>query len=310
MLTELVLRAELQVVAASPARDEPREGVVEPVDHHGSDVRLYIAGLIVEVDVLQRGRRQRIVFGLLVESGASIGLLVHPRGAHRVQLCAADDPVVGAHQRLVVVYLDVIGVLRAVAKGLVVVRLVIPQKPHGIVVVAVQLVIHTSQVVPGVRQFNPREALVRPRRVDAAVAFVESQALEAAEEVGLVADERPADRAAPLLLACVRLLEVLLFDKEVLGRQARVGVVAKRAAAEGVGALLGHGVDDAGRGGAVLGIELARHDLEFLNRFHRGACLGARAAPAQVVVVAPAVHQVLNAGSVLAVDGDAVRARG
>ena len=50
--------------------------------------------------------------------------------------------------------------------------------------------------------------------------------------------------------------------------------------------------------------------LEFMDRLHRGACLGARAAPAQVVVVAPAVHQVLNPGSVLAVDGDAVRARG
>src|SRR6185503_14727992 len=66
------------------------------------------------------------------------------------------------------------------------------------------------------------------------------------------------------------------------------------------------GVDDAGRGGAVLGVELVGDDLEFLYRFERRARLRARAPSAQVVVVAAAVHQINDTTAVLAVDGDAV----
>ena len=43
---------------------------------------------------------------------------------------------------------------------------------------------------------------------------------------------------------------------------------------QGVGPLLGDRVHDPRRGGAVLGIELVGHDLEFLNRLER------RSAPA------------------------------
>ena len=91
------------------------------------------------------------------------------------------------------------------------------------------------------------------------------------------------------------LVEILLLDEEILRGHRRVGEVAERAAVPEVGALLGDRVDDAGGGGAVLGVELVRDDLELLDRFERRPRLRARAAAAQVVVVAPAVHQVHHA---------------
>ena len=89
------------------------------------------------------------------------------------------------------------------------------------------------------------------------------------------------------VLRVSRLVQVLLLDEEILVRHRGVGEVADRAAVPAVGALLGDRVDDAGGGGAVLGVELVRDDLELLNRFERGARLRARAPAAQVVVVAP-----------------------
>ena len=74
------------------------------------------------------------------------------------------------------------------------------------------------------------------------------------------------------------------------------------AAVVGVGALLGDGIDDARQRGAVLGVELVRHDLEFLDRLERRTGLRAGAAAAQVVVVAAAVELVDDAGAGLAVD--------
>jgi hypothetical protein len=75
---------------------------------------------------------------------------------------------------------------------------------------------------------------------------------------------------------------------------------------EGVGALLRHRVDDARDGGAVFGVELVGDDLELLDRLERRARLRSRAAAAEVVVVAPTIHQEHHAAAVLAVDRHAV----
>jgi hypothetical protein len=71
-------------------------------------------------------------------------------------------------------------------------------------------------------------------------------------------------------------------------------------------ALLADGVDDAGHGGAVFGIELARDHLELLNGFQRWPRLRAGAPAAQIVVVAAAIELVDDAAAVLPVDGHAV----
>ena len=182
----------------------------------------------------------------------------------------------------------------------------IPQKANRVVVGRVHLVIHSPHVIERVGLLGDREAPVGAGRIDDAPALVLVLVLEAGEKMHLVAHDRSAEGAAPLGLARVGLVQILLRDEEILVRHRRVGEVADRAAVPPVGALLGDRVDDAGGGGAVLGVELVGDDLELLNRFERRPRLRARAAAAQVVVVAPAVHQVHDAAPVLAVDGDAV----
>lgn len=116
--------------------------------------------------------------------------------------------------------------------------------------------------------------------------------LEAAEEVSLVANDWPAKRAAPLLFARVRLVEVLLLDEEILRRQVRVDEIAEGAPAEGVGALSGDGVDDATRRPPILGVELVGDDLELLNRLQGRTRLGAGTPSTQIVIVVPAVDDI------------------
>ena len=84
---------------------------------------------------------------------------------------------------------------------------------------------------------------VGPRRDDDGVRPVDREALEADEVVHLVLHDRAADGAAPALVAGVRLGQVVLLGEEVLGRQAAVLEEAERAAADAVGAGLGHRVD-------------------------------------------------------------------
>ena len=77
---------------------------------------------------------------------------------------------------------------------------------------------------------------------------------------------------------------------------------------EVVGALLRHRVDDAAGGRAELGVELARQQLEFLDRFDRRARLRAAVAVVEVVVVAGAIQHVVRVLRRLAVDADRVGA--
>ena len=77
-----------------------------------------------------------------------------------------------------------------------------------------------------------------------------------------------------------------------------------------VGALLGHGVDDAARRLAELGIELAGQQLEFLHGLDRHARLRAAVAAVERVVVVRPVHRVVHVADVLAGHADRVGAEG
>src|SRR5690606_41853081 len=104
---------------------------------------------------------------------------------------------------------------------------------------------------------------------------VEAAGLQAAGAVGLVADERAAERGAVLVLVRGGLLAPLLL-REVLERGHRsVLEEVGQAAPELVRPLLRHGVDDGARRAAVLGVELAGEQLELLHRLNRDARLRA-----------------------------------
>src|SRR5262249_53432602 len=68
---------------------------------------------------------------------------------------------------------------------------------------------------------------------------INREALEAAEEVQLVVNDRAADRAAPPLILRVRLRESLLLGEEILRRQAAILEEAECAAPKLIRARLG-----------------------------------------------------------------------
>ena len=306
VLAELILRAELQIVAAARAGDEPTERVVQPVDVHVPVVGVVVVRLIDEAEELQRGRRLRPIAGVLIQRLAAFRFLVHHRRAHDVQLGSAEHAVIGAHERPVVVFLDAQGVDGAVSQHLVVIRLVIPQIANRVVVVDAQLVIDAPEVIPRVGLLRDGKALVRSARIRAAPAFVRSCRSKLAKKCILSRMIGPPMVPPYCDLARFRFGEVVARDEEVLRRHRRVGEVPDGAPAPRVRPLLGDRVDDAGRGRAVLRIELVGDDLELLNGLEWGPRLRARAAAAQVVVVAPAIHQEHDAAAMLAVDGDAI----
>ena len=105
-----------------------------------------------------------------------------------------------------------------------------------------------------------------------------------------------------------RLVEPALLGEVVLARQRLVLPEEERAAVELVGALLGHGVDDAARRLAELGIELAGEQLEFLHGLDGHARLRAAVAAVERVVVVGPVHRVVHVADVLAGHADRVGA--
>ena len=136
-----------------------------------------------------------------------------------------------------------------------------------------------------------------------------SDALDAAEVVRLVADDRSAERAAQLLLLAVAL-------PRALPSCAKYSIAASFSSWKNTNALpwywlvpgLRHRVDDAAGGEAVLGVELAGQQLEFLHRLDRHARLRAAVAAVERVVVVRPVHRVVDVAHVLAGDADRVGA--
>jgi hypothetical protein len=111
-------------------------------------------------------------------------------------------------------------------------------------VVAVDLMVEASEGVPGPHLGDRRPVQFGPRRNLDGPALVDPDALDVGEEVRLVLDHRAAEGAAVLPLLDVGLVEIVLVHEEVLGAHRLVRVEPERRAAEGVGARLGHGVDD------------------------------------------------------------------
>ena len=140
------------------------------------------------------------------------------------------------------------------------------------------------------------------------VAAVDGEPLEAGEVVHAVLDQRPADDAAPALIAGVGLGQVALLGQEVLGREAAVLEVAEGAAVHHVGPALDHGVDHGARRPSELGVVLAGDDLELLDRLDRRPRLHAGALADDVVVVVAAVDGVVVVARILPVDADRVAA--
>jgi len=128
-----------------------------------------------------------------------------------------------------------------------------------------QLVIDAPHRIPrrllslrGVAELRPGGERARPRtRHD--------QPLDADEEVQLVAHDRAADREAPLGFANIRFRLIEHLVEEVPLGERLAGPVVERRPAERVGARLGDRVDHGARRASVLGVELAREDLHFLN---------------------------------------------
>src|SRR4051812_36172503 len=83
---------------------------------------------------------------------------------------------------------------------------------------------------------------------------IDREPLEAAEIVQLVANDRPADGAAPAIVLGVRLLEVLLLLEESFLGQAAALEVAEAAAVQLVRPRLGHRIDHRTRGASELGV--------------------------------------------------------
>src|SRR4029078_7730432 len=95
------------------------------------------------------------------------------------------------------------------------------------------------------------------------------EAIEAVKEVRFVADDRSAQRAAPVLLLGARLRQAALVDEEVGRGDLVVREAGEQRSVKRVRALLGDRVDDRAGGSAELGVVLIREHLEFLNGFER-----------------------------------------
>ena len=142
----------------------------------------------------------------------------------------------------------------------------------------------------------------RHQRGQVGRALLLQRALVGAEEERPVLDDRAAERAAELLAVQA---VVDAGREEVVGVHRRIAQVAEAEAAEIVGARAGDGVDDRAGVAPVLGAEGVGLDRELLQ----GVGIGHRVrAVAVVVVVRPAVHDVVGRIGARAVGRDAARA--
>ncbi len=125
------------------------------------------------------------------------------------------------------------------------------------------------------------------------------RALNRAEVVDLVLDDRAAEAAAKLVAAVVLLLAVVDLLGVGLGIHRGVAEQLEEAAVQIVGAALGDDVHHAAVAAAVLGLGARGHEVEFLDRFEREQL---QQAADGVVVVVAAVNLVVQVAAVAAVD--------
>ena len=147
---------------------------------------------------------------------------------------------------------------------------------------------------------NREHAVLRrkePQRIDGLLSVL-LRALERPEVEHAVLGDRTADAAAVLVAAIVLLRHVAQRLALGLGVHRRVAEQRERAAADVVGAALGHHVHD-GAAAAVLRVEALRHHVELLNRLER---IHLRETADGVVVVVAAVDDVIDVAAVAAAD--------
>jgi hypothetical protein len=162
-----------------------------------------------------------------------------------------------------------------------------PERPG---VACVDLVIDAPERVPGRHVIGRRIAELRAGRERGRLVPLLHEPLDAGEEVELVAHDRPADGAAPLLLAGLRFLRVVDLGEVVLRGDRAAREEIEGGAHDLVGARLRDRVDHRARRAAELRVELVREHLDFLNRLVGGARLAADIRPPQVVHVGGAVE--------------------
>ena len=135
--------------------------------------------------------------------------------------------------------------------------------------------IDANHVVPQLHPLGVGVIELRPGVERVAPALGIDQTIEAVKEMRLVADDRPADGAAPIGLRRIRLGQAALRHEEIAGRDAVAGVAAEQAAVDRIGALLRDGVNHRAGSAAKLRVVLIGQHLEFLHRFERRARLAA-----------------------------------
>ncbi len=317
----VVARADLHFVVALLAGNEPREVVLDLVVRVPRSLR-FGAGLAEEALIAQLRRAQHLLaVGLLseVETGAiriralraEAGIAVPPvlpgpRDAHGIDVRVADHAGQRADRGLIEVGFILRRFRRLPVADRVPLRRPFAQPAHRPAVRLTDLVIDPNQRVPVGAVFRDGKVLVRPRFEHARAVRVVDLALEAAEEVQLVLDDRPANHAAPFALGGGGLREVVAVDEIVLGRQ-RVGcAVAEQHAPQLVGAGLADGVDDRAAGAAELRVVHAGQDLEFLDRLEWRPHLRAGARAERIVRVVAAVDRDVGVLRGLAVGDDGV----
>ena len=230
--TYSVLGAELQVVAAALARDEPRHRVVNLI--RVVDARLrYVALLIDERQIVQLRLERRLVLAVAVEAGVGEGdVLLREVDAERVEAIVPHHRVERGDDGLIDVVLLTGCVFRHWQRrlsgddhhrnDLIHLRRGLAQPSHGPRVVGVQLVIEAGQRIPHPILCHRRTVELGVRRDGDAGGAVDHHTLDVDEEVGLVLDDGATDIRAVGLQLRVGLDQVVLLDEEVLLRQARV----------------------------------------------------------------------------------------
>ncbi len=171
-----------------------------------------------------------------------------------------------------------------------------------------QLLVELRERVPHPVLRGRAPVEIRPARKHERRTAIDHDALETAEEVSAVLDDRTAEGAAELAPLRVRLAQLAGPGEIVLGGPIGVLSEAEGAAVKDVGAALGHRVDDRAGRAPELGVELVGDDLELLDRFERGPGLGPGPLSDDVVVVVAAVEHVVVVPRVGAVHRNRVRA--
>ena len=261
--------------------------------------------------IVEIGRPNHADGEILLAAGEVVGrepiVFTGQRQPHRVDFARAEHRIQVDRSGVVAVPFLLRGGQRdGCVVGLVLLRRKLRDPARAPAVIRADLVIDAIDGVDDAGLGHRRVVQIRPRRNLDRSSFVQPHALEVGEEVHFVLHNRPANRAAELVLLRIGLGQVVLRLKKILRPQILVVEELEGAAMNLVRARLDHGVDDRARGAAELGVELAGEHLKFLRGVERHARLRAVVLTEIIVVVPRAVHQVAVVARIDAVGGQRV----